>query len=484
MGIVIHNSQTQKKENFQPLNPGEVRMYVCGPTVYDFLHVGNFRGPVFFNMVRNWLEYRGFNVKFAYNYTDVDDRIIQRAIQEGVPSIQVSERYIKEFEQDFNSLKLRKHSHNPKVTEYMQPIIEFVKELIAKGKAYEVDGDVYFDVHAFPEYGKLSHKKLEDLEAGFRIEVDARKKHAADFALWKKSKDGEPSWSSPWGEGRPGWHIECSAMSRALLGDTIDIHGGGLDLIFPHHENEVAQSEGATGKPFVRYWMHNNMLNFGSQKMSKSLGNVRTLRSFVQQYNAEIYKYMMLSSHYRSVLDFTPAQIENVISALARVYSALSLAEKVIRGAVDAPVPPDFQKILDEAKAGVESALDDDFNTPEAMARLFEVIRHFNTVVRTPGAANPKKIGVAKGFLGFANWLGGLMSLFNESPEAFLRLLDDMLLEQKNLKRDDIDALVAERSKARAGKDFAKSDEIRAKLQELGIAVQDTAQGSEWEVAK
>lgn len=484
MGIVIHNSQTQKKEDFVPLHPGEVRMYVCGPTVYDFLHVGNFRGPVFFNLVRNWLEYRGFNVKFAYNYTDVDDRIIQRAIKEGVPSINVSEHYIKEFEQDFNSLKLRKHSHNPKVTEYMEPIIEFVKELIAKGRAYEVDGDVYFDVHSIPDYGKLSNKKLEDLESGFRIEVDARKKHAADFALWKKSKEGEPSWSSPWGEGRPGWHIECSAMSRALLGDTIDIHGGGLDLLFPHHENEVAQSEGATGKPFVRYWMHNNMLNFGAQKMSKSLGNVRTLRSFVEQYNAEIYKYMMLSSHYRSVLDFTPAQIENAISALARIYSAQALAEKVLNGAADATVPPDYKKILDEAKAGVEAALDDDFNSAEAMARLFEVTRQFNNVVRTPGAVNPKKIGVAKGFKEFVGWLGGLMSLFNEPPAAFLRTLDDMLLEQKNLKREDVDRLVGERSQARAAKDFAKSDEIRGRLQEMGIAVQDTPQGSEWEVAK
>jgi cysteinyl-tRNA synthetase len=484
VAIFIHNSQSQKKEEFKPITPGKIRMYVCGPTVYDFLHVGNFRGPVFFNLVRNWFEYRGYAVTFAYNYTDVDDRIIQRALKEGVPSSEVSERFIREFEQDFNSLKLRQHSHNPKVTEYMEPIVAFVKELIDNGKAYEIEGDVYFDVHAFPDYGKLSHKKLEDLEAGFRIEVDARKRHAADFALWKKSKQGEPSWKSPWSDGRPGWHIECSAMSRALFGDTIDIHGGGLDLLFPHHENEIAQSEGATGKPFVHYWMHNNMLNFGSQKMSKSLGNVRTLRSFVQQYNAEIYKYMMLASHYRSVLDFTPAQLDNVISALARVYSALNFADNAVKAGVGAPVPSDFQKTLDEARTGVEAALDDDFNTSEALARLFEVIRGFNSAVRSPGPLNPKKIGAAKGFLGFVAWLGGLMSLFHESPSAFLRTLDDMLLNQKNLKRTEIDALVEERSRARAAKDFRKSDEIRDMLHGMGIAVQDTPQGSEWEVAK
>jgi cysteinyl-tRNA synthetase len=270
-------------------------------------------------------------------------------------------------------------------------------------------------------------------------------------------------------------------MAKALLGDSLDIHGGGLDLIFPHHENEIAQSEGATGKPFVRYWMHNNMLNFGAQKMSKSLGNVRTARSFMEEYHPEILKYLMLSAHYRSVLDFTPSQIEHVISNLARIYSALSLAQKV---AADAPTPPEFEKVLSEARAGVETSLDDDFNTPEALARLFEVVRSFNNIVRTPGAVTPKKGGTARAFLEFSKWLGGLMSLFAEPPSEFLNFLDDMLLKKKNLQRADIDRLVAERAAARASKDFAKSDQMRQQLSEMGIAVQDSAQGSEWEVAK
>lgn len=484
MGIAVYNSQTQKKEEFQTLVPGQVKMYVCGPTVYDFLHVGNFRGAIFFNLVRNWLEQRGFKVTFVYNYTDVDDKIIKRANDEKVPSSQISETYIKEFEHDFNSLKLRKHTHNPRVTEFMEQIISIVETLIRNGKAYVADGDVYFDVHAFPEYGKLSHKKVDELEQGVRIDVDARKKHAADFALWKSSKPGEPSWPSPWGEGRPGWHIECSAMARGLLGEQIDIHGGGLDLIFPHHENEIAQSEGATGKPFARYWMHNNMLNFGSQKMSKSLGNVRTARSFVKEYNAEIFKYLMLSAHYRSILDFSPAQIDHVISALARIYSALALAEKAAGSPADAAAPADFAKIVAEARAGVEASLDDDFNTPEALARLFEVTRAFNNAVRTPGAVTPKKAAIAKAYLEFAAWLGAPMALFSEPPQEFLRTLDDMLLRKKNLERGEIEKIVSERAQARVAKDFAKSDELRKKLNDMGIMIQDTATGGEWEVAK
>jgi cysteinyl-tRNA synthetase len=479
--IVIHNSQTHQKEEFKPITPGEVKMYVCGPTVYDFLHVGNFRGAIFFNLVRNWFEYRGFKVTFIYNYTDVDDKIINRANDEKVDSRAISEKYIKEFEADFNALKLKKHTRNPRVTEFMDEIINIVQMLIANGKAYVADGDVYFDVHAFPSYGALSNKKVDELEQGVRIEVDSRKKHAADFALWKSSKPGEPSWPSPWGEGRPGWHIECSAMVRGLLGDTIDIHGGGLDLVFPHHENEVAQSEGATGKKFVNYWMHNNMLNFGTQKMSKSLGNVRTARSFMQEYHPEILKYLMLSAHYRSILDFSPASIENVISGLARVYSALALAEKV-KG--DGPVPPEFQKTLDQAKAQAEAALDDDFNTALAMGSYFEVVRAFNAIVRTPGKVTPQKAAVARAFLEWTQWLGGLMSLYAEPPAEFLRFLDDMLLKKNGVSRADVDKLVADRTGARAAKDFAKADELRGKLQEMGIMVQDTAQGSEWEVAK
>lgn len=484
MGIVVYNSLTHKKEDFVPLVAGQVKMYLCGPTVYDLLHVGNFRGAITFNLLRNWFEYRGLKVTFVYNYTDVDDKIIDRAKADKVSSHEISEKYIKEFETDFNNLKLKKHSHNPKVTEFIDPIIELIQRLIANGKAYEVGGDVYFDVHKFPEYGKLSNKKVEDLEAGVRIEVDSRKKHPADFALWKKSKDGEPKWPSPWGEGRPGWHIECSAMASALLGEQIDIHGGGLDLIFPHHENEVAQSEGASGKQFAKYWMHNNMLNFGSQKMSKSLGNVRSARSFMQEFHPEILKYLMLSAHYRSVLDFSPVAIENIISALARIYSALALAERASTQPSDPRPPAEFEQQIATAKAGVEAAFDDDISTPEALAKLFDVVRAFNNIVRTPGPITPKKAATAKGFLQFVAWMGGLMSLFGEPPTQFLTFLDDMLLKKKSLNREDINRLVEERSKARSAKDFSKADELRNQLQQMGIAVQDSAQGSEWEVAK
>jgi cysteinyl-tRNA synthetase len=482
--IHVYNSQSHKKEEFKTLTPGEVKMYVCGPTVYSFLHVGNFRGPVFFNMVRNWLEYRGFKVTFVYNYTDVDDKIIDAAKQEGVSSEDIANRYVMEFEKDFKSLGLRSHTHNPRVTQFINPIVQFIEQLIKNGKAYAVDGDVYYDVKSYPEYGKLSHKNLADLEEGVRIEVDSRKKHPADFALWKSSKEGEPAWPSPWGPGRPGWHIECSAMVRSLLGDSIDIHGGGLDLIFPHHENEVAQSEGATGKPFVRYWMHNNMLNFGNQKMSKSLGNVRTARSFVTEYGAEIFKYLMLSAHYRSLIDFSPMQLEHVVSALARIYSALALASRAAREKADPSTPPEFQKVLDDARRGIESSLDDDFNSAEAMGKIFEVIRAFNNMVRTPGPISPKKAAVSKAFMDFMGWFGGLTSLFGEEPAEFLRSLDDRLLKSKNLARADIDVLVKERGEARAAKNFQRADELRKQLHDMGILVQDGAQGSDWEVAK
>lgn len=485
MAIHIYNSQTQKKEEFKPVHPGEVRMYVCGPTVYDYLHVGNFRGAIFFNLVRNWFEKQGYKVTYVYNYTDVDDKIINRANEEKVDSLEISEKYIKEFQADYASLKLRPQSKNPKVTEFMGPIVEFIQELIERGKAYAVNGDVYYDVHSFIDYGKLSHKKLEDLESGYRIEVDDRKKHPADFALWKTAKPGEPKWPSPWSEGRPGWHIECSAMSRALLGDTIDIHGGGIDLIFPHHENEVAQSEGCTGKTFVNYWMHNNMLNFGNQKMSKSLGNVRTARSFIQEYNAEILKYMMLSVHYRSTSDFSVDGIENAISQLARFYSSLSLADKLIKENLAlVPVPAKFQAAIEAADKGVAEALNDDFNTPEVIARFFEVMRLFNNLCRTPGKAKPEQKAIAEVYFHWLRDKGGLMALFQEPPAQFLRELDDMLLIKLGVAREEVNRIVEERMKARTEKNFARADELRGKLTQMGIAIMDSAGGTEWEVHK
>jgi cysteinyl-tRNA synthetase len=488
--IQIFNTQSGKKEEFKPIEPGKVRMYVCGPTVYDFLHVGNFRGPIFFNMVRNWLEKSGYEVTYIFNYTDVDDKIIKRANEEKREASEISETFIKEFEKDYQSLKLRPHTKNPRVTEHMQDIIDLIKVLVENGKAYEMEGDVYYSVHDFKDYGKLSHKNLEDLESGHRIDVNERKRNPMDFALWKKAKENEPSWPSPWSAGRPGWHIECSAMNRALLGDQIDIHGGGLDLLFPHHENEVAQTEGATGTSFVNYWMHNNMLTFGAQKMSKSLGNIKKARDFMQEYHPEVLKGMMLSSHYRSLLDFSEDHVAQILQMLGRVYSALahakeiSLTEAGEEKEASASLPKSFAEAVEKFKAGYVQALNDDFNSAEVFARVFDLVRQYNNLCRRPGKVGAEQVAVAREFLSQLREITAVTALFGEEPRGFLRDLDDLLLKKKSLKREDIDHLVQERAQARVQKDFAKSDELRDKLNGLGILVSDGPQGSVWEVNK
>lgn len=485
MALQIYNTQTQKKEPFVPLQDGEVKMYVCGPTVYDYLHVGNFRGAVFFNLVRNWLEHIGFNVTFVYNFTDVDDKIINRALADKVDSSEISEKYIAEFKKDYSALKLRPHDHNPRVTEFMKPIIQMVEDLINRDKAYVVNGEVLYSVRSFEGYGKLSNKNIDDMQSGARVEVDQKKRDPLDFALWKPAKSGEPKWDSPWGGGRPGWHIECSAMIRAIFGDSIDIHGGGMDLIFPHHENEIAQSEGATGQPFVKYWMHNNMLTFGDKKMSKSLGNIRTARAFLEQYNGEILKYMMLQAHYRSLTDFSEKQVHNSISGLARVYSALALADEVIAsGVAPGNASASMVKSIDTADAAFATALNDDFNTPEALAAIYGAIRTFNTQIRHGQKATSDLVATAVAFRDWIHAKGKFMALFLEPAAEYLRLLDDMLLTQMGLERAKIDGLVNERSKVRAAKDFTASDELRKALTGMGIALHDTPTGTHWEVAK
>lgn len=493
MSLKIYSTLKRDKETFVPLQEGQVKIYLCGPTVYNYLHVGNFRGAIFFNLVRNWLEESGYKVTLVYNFTDVDDRIIERANKEGVNSLEISERYIEEFKKDFNSLKLRPHSMNPKVTETIEPIVEMINDLILNKKAYVTeDGEVLYSVRSFESYGKLSNKNLDDLMAGSRVEVDKKKRDPMDFALWKPAKPGEPKWPSPWSEGRPGWHIECSAMVRSLLGDSIDIHGGGSDLVFPHHENEIAQSEGATGKPFAKYWMHNNMLTFGERKMSKSIGNIVTAREFLGEYNAEIMKYMMLSVHYRSLSDFSDQAIHFAISGLARVYSALNLAQKTIEAASQQSPPiekadkltKNFTLALEQADKTVTESLNDDFNTPEMFAAIYMLIRSFNSQIKLGVKVSAENLAIALEFRSWVHKKGVLMSLFQENPAEYLRLLDDMLLKQKNLEREKIDALVADRVQVRAAKDFKKSDELRDSLMALGIALQDTASGTTWEVAK
>ncbi|HEY8269592.1 MAG TPA: cysteine--tRNA ligase [Pseudobdellovibrionaceae bacterium] len=479
----IHNTESRKLEDFEPLGKGKVKIYVCGPTVYSFLHVGNFRGVVFFNLVRNWLENLGYQVEYALNFTDVDDKIIESANKQGVKPEDLAEKYIAEYKKDFSLLGLRPHDHNPKVTESMDEIRSIVAQLIENKKAYVADGDVLYSIESFSSYGKLSGRQVEDLKAGARVEIDEKKKSPLDFALWKGAKPGEPSWPSPWGPGRPGWHIECSAMIEKIFGEQIDIHGGGTDLIFPHHENEIAQSEGCSGKHFVKYWMHWNMLNFGNQKMSKSLGNFVTMREFLEKYNSEIYKWMILSVHYRSPSDFSDEAVDRAVSNLARIYSATAVAESLL-GEATVPVDVGFEKITAEAWTKVSEALNDDFGTPNAMAALFEVVRQFNTQVKRGIKPNPAVLGKAQSFLNFVRKLGALMAMFQEPANGFLLKLDNMLLEKMNLQRAAVDQLVAERSQARADKDFAKSDEYRKKLTELGISVSDTPEGSFWEVTK
>lgn len=484
--LVVYNSLSKKKESFQSLTPGQVKMYCCGPTVYDLLHVGNFRGPVFYNFVRNWLEHLGYKVTFVYNYTDVDDKIIRRAQDEKTTSDVVAEKYIQEFEKDFSTLGLRRHDFNPRVTTHMEEIISMIQILIEKKKAYVVEGgDVLYSISSFPDYGKLSGRNPEELQAGARVEIDQRKQNPMDFALWKSSKADEPSWPSPWGPGRPGWHIECSAMVRKILGDQIDIHGGGSDLIFPHHENEIAQSEGCTGHLLSRYWIHNNMFTFSGQKMSKSLGNIWKGREFLAEYNAEIYKYMVLSVHYRSLSEFSEMTADLAIKGLARIYSSLALATTLINDSSEVAVDhSDWEIKLNQHWENLTKALNDDFGTPEAFAEIFEVVREFNQQFRRGMKLNAKLKGAVQAYLNFMKKFGALFSLFQQDPQQFLMELDDRLLVKKNLKRAEVDRLVMERQKVREEKDFKRADELRTELSALGIQVADTPQGSFWEVQK
>ncbi len=485
MALAFWNTLSNKKEKFVPKKEGEVSIYLCGPTVYDYLHIGNFRGAITFNLLRNWLEHEGYKVKFVYNYTDVDDKIIKKANEQGVESIEVSEHFIKEFEVDFNRLGLRSHDENPKVTEYMPQIIEFVDDLVKKDKAYEVDGEVFYATDEFDEYGKLSKKKLDELEAGNRVEVDQRKKNPADFVLWKPSKEGEPSWDSPWGKGRPGWHIECSAMIQSIFGkNTIDIHGGGIDLIFPHHENEIAQGEARTGCKYCNYWIHNNFINMKDEKMSKSLGNVVTARAFMDRYHGEILKYLFLSAHYRSMLSVSDDKILQTISALDRIYSSLELANDVIAAVnEEGDAESGFIKKLEALQGKIKKSLNDDLNSAEYISQIFEAVRAFNAL----GFKNKKWNAVHKGNSQFFHdWMiewGGLGALFQENPSEMLNRLDEIVLTEKNLNKDQIEKLVKNRILARENKDWAESDRIRDELAAMGVEVHDGGKRS-WSVKK
>ena len=483
--LKIYNTLSKKVEPFIPTEEGKVKMYVCGPTVYDLLHIGNFRGPIFFNLVRNWLDKNGFEVTYVYNYTDVDDKIIKRSIEEGTSSLDVSEKYIAEFQKDFQRLKLTAHDHNPKVTEFMDEIIKFVNDLVEKGTAYVVDGEVFYSIDKFENYGKLSGKKLDELEAGSRVEVDQKKQNPLDFVLWKPAKEGEPFWESPWGKGRPGWHIECSAMIQSLLGDTIDIHGGGIDLIFPHHENEIAQGEGRTCSCYCKYWMHNDFINLKDQKMSKSLGNVIKGRDFMNEFGPEVMKFVMLSSHYRAILNITDDKIKDAMSGLARIYQSLNNAKLILEENLnfnEKVINPKIKDEIEKQSKIINQTLNNDFNTGGALAGVFEVVRAFNSLNLHKKKVTEASFSTAQRFYNWVREIGSLMSLFNEDPVEFIESLEKIAIKKRNIDLEEVEKLVAEREKARDEKNWAQADELRDKLDSLGIELQDGAKSKSWTV--
>ena len=489
MSLRVYNTLSGKKEEFQPLVPNKVGMYVCGVTVYDYCHIGHARANIVFDIVYRYLQYSNYDVTYVRNYTDVDDKIIARANERGITSQSLSEEFIEAFDEDMAALGLRKPTHEPKATEHIAQIITLVQGLIAKGMAYESAGDVYYSVDKFPSYLKLSKRNMEEMQAGARIAPGELKRNPMDFALWKTAKPGEPSWESPWGAGRPGWHIECSAMSSALLGETFDIHGGGRDLIFPHHENEIAQSEGASGKPFVKYWLHNGFVNVNQEKMSKSLGNFFTIRDILKSYDAEVVRFFILTAHYRSPIDFSDQNLEESRHGLTRFYEALAQLDKALAKAdKDAPqgaVPESLAEPvarLTQLEERFRAAMDDDFNTALAIGHMFDAVRAINRILAEENTLQ----GRLQEILGRGRddllRLGEVLGLFVSEPSAWLARSAQEGLSESGLSAEEIESLILERREARANKDFARSDQIRDDLAAKGIQLLDGPEGTTWKM--
>ncbi|EOU1741702.1 cysteine--tRNA ligase [Clostridium perfringens] len=462
----VYNTLNKKKEEFIPLTPGEVKMYVCGPTVYNFFHIGNGRTFIVFDTIRRYFEYRGFKVDFVQNFTDIDDKMIKKANEEGTTVKKIGDTYIKEYYQDADALNIERATVNPRATEFIGEIIKFVKGLVDKGYAYEVDGDVYFSTKKFQGYGKLSGQNIEDLQSGARISVDERKKDPMDFAIWKAQKPGEPAWNSPWGMGRPGWHIECSCMAKKLLGETIDIHAGGSDLKFPHHENEIAQSEALTGEPFAKYWLHSAFVNVNNEKMSKSLNNFFTAREILERYDADVIRFLMLSAHYRQQLNFSEDLLESAKASVERIYNAIGNLENLIDEV-------SREEMNEEEKAYLESLnkykekyiekMDDDFNTADAITAIFDLIKDTNTNITIDSSKE-----LAQKALELIRELGAPLGMFQKSIKGNLE--------------EEIEALIAKRQQARKDRDFALADKIRDELKDRGIVLEDTPQGVRWKM--
>lgn len=458
----IYNTMSRQKEEFIPVDKDEIKIYACGPTVYNFIHIGNARPLCVFDVLRRYMEYRGMNVKFVQNFTDVDDKIIKRANEEGITFEEVSKKYIEEFWTDAHGLNVKEATVHPKATENIDEIIDIIKALEKKGYAYAVDGDVYFRTLKFKEYGKLSHQPIEDLQSGARIAVGEKKEDPLDFALWKAAKEGEPYWESPWGKGRPGWHIECSAMNRRYLGKTIDIHCGGKDLVFPHHENEIAQSECANGCTFSKYWMHNGYINVDNVKMSKSLGNFKTVREIADAYGYEVIRYFLISSHYRSPINYNLDIIEQCKSALDRLYTCRESLDFALKNAEDIKDDTELVNQLNSRREQFITAMDDDLNTADGISAVFELVKDINTKILDKPVSKNVCETAAK--------------LFDE--------LCDVLGILYNRQANDLDAeieeLIAQRQEARANKDWATADKIRDDLKAIGIILKDTPQGVTW----
>jgi len=480
MALRVYNTLSGKKEEFQPLVPGKVGMYVCGVTVYDYCHIGHARANIVFDIVYRYLQYSNYDVTYVRNYTDVDDKIINRANEQGISSKQLSEEFIRAFDEDMDALGLRKPTHEPKATEYIDRIIALAEQLIEKGMAYESAGDVYYSVEKFPTYLKLSKRNMEEMQAGARIAPGEQKRNPMDFALWKAAKPGEPNWESPWGSGRPGWHIECSAMSSSLLGDTFDIHGGGRDLIFPHHENEIAQSEGASGKSFVKYWLHNGFVNINQEKMSKSLGNFFTIRDILKSYDPEVVRFFILTAHYRSPVDFSDQNLKDAQAGLSRFYEALQVAADAVDGVPESDVAAAEGA---ELEAQFRAAMDDDFNTAQAIGHLFEGVRVINRLVAEKKfRKKADKVASVRALREKVSELGDVLGLFVSDPADWLRQQNLKGLKELGLTESALDAAILERLAARGNKDFAKADQIRDDLVRKGIELLDSPTGTTWKI--
>ena len=467
MTLRVYNTLGRKKEIFEPIEAGKVRMYVCGPTVYDSCHIGHARSVVVFDVIVRYLEAAGYAVTYVRNFTDVDDKIIKRASEMGIGTAQLAEKFIAEFYRDMDALNIRRATVEPRATEHIDAIVQVIERLFEKDLAYVVDGDVYFSVTDFADYGKLSGRKLEDMEAGARVDVDDRKRNPFDFALWKSAKPGEPSWKSPWGRGRPGWHIECSAMSGVFLGESFDIHGGGKDLIFPHHENEIAQSEAYSDKPFAHYWMHNGYININNEKMSKSKGNFFTVRDILAQYEAEVLRFFILSAQYRNPINFSEELIMQASSGLERLYNAKENLLYAMETGGDAPLTVTEIEILSSLRRHKErfiEAMDDDLNTADGISAIFELVRDINSNLQDAPtrtfAENAYKLLME---------LAGVLGILGREKGG----LDEQ-----------VESMIAERQEARKNKNFARSDEIRDELKAMGIVLEDTPQGVKWSKVK